>query len=160
MGKPQRIGNNELERHVLTNIAEFGWHSVNVIEDDGHPPWTFTIGFYETWNHPELIIIGRSRATAQHILNTVATGLDNDQRLDLASTTLDLLPGTPCCFIEVSQRHYHDYVGFARLVLRGKPFPLYQIIWPSNDGHYPWSPHTPDSFKLRQPLLGEAPNGA
>jgi hypothetical protein len=58
MAKPQRIGNDELERHVLTNIAEFGWHSVNVVEDDGHPPWTFTIGLFETWQHPELIRAG------------------------------------------------------------------------------------------------------
>jgi Domain of unknown function (DUF4262) len=66
---------------------------------------------------------------------------------------------TPCCFVEVPERHYHDYVGFARWYDRGKPFPLYQIIWPSNDGHYPWSPHAPDSFKERQPVLGEAPTG-
>ena len=35
---PPRIGNDDLERIVLTNIAEFGWHVVNVIEDDGDPP--------------------------------------------------------------------------------------------------------------------------
>jgi Domain of unknown function (DUF4262) len=55
----------------------------------------------------------------------------------------------------VAQRYYHDYVGFARWYYRGKPFSLYQIIWPSNDGHYPWSPHAPESFKEWQPVLGE-----
>jgi Domain of unknown function (DUF4262) len=160
MTGPQRIGNDELERHVLTNIAEFGWHSVNVVEDDGHPPWTFTIGLFETWQHPELIILGRARATAHHILNTVATGLDDNRRYDLNLTTTDLLPGSNCCFIEVATRYYHDHVGFARWFYRGKPFPLYQIVWPNTDGHYPWHPHAPDSFKQWQPLLGEAPNGA
>jgi hypothetical protein len=159
MAKPQRIGTDHGERKVLADVAEFGWHSLNVLEDDGHPPWTFTIGLYETWQHPELIIIGRSRATAHHILNTVATGLDDNHRLDLTRTTLELLPHTQCCFIEVAERYYHDYVGFARWFYRGKHFPLYQIIWPSNDGHYPWSPHAPDSFKEWQPLLGEALNG-
>jgi hypothetical protein len=38
MGKPQRIGTDHGERKVLADIAEYGWHSVNVIEDDGHPP--------------------------------------------------------------------------------------------------------------------------
>ncbi len=64
MGKPQRIGSDDGERKTLADIAEFGWHSVNVLEDDGYPPWTFTIGLYETGNHPELIIVGRSRASA------------------------------------------------------------------------------------------------
>ena len=65
MSNPQRVAKDEPERIVLNNINEFGWHAVNVIEDDGHPPWSFTIGLYETWQHPELIVIGRSRATAQ-----------------------------------------------------------------------------------------------
>ena len=46
MTNPQRIANDELERQVFSNINDFGWHALNVIEDDGHPPWTFTIGFY------------------------------------------------------------------------------------------------------------------
>jgi hypothetical protein len=72
-------------------------------------------------NHPELIIVGRSRATAQHILNTIAIGLDDNHRLDLARTTVDLLPGTPCCFLEVSPRYYPDYVGFARTAAASFP---------------------------------------
>ena len=55
--------------------------------------------------------------------------------------------------------YYHDYVGFARWFYRGKHFPLYQIVWPNTDGHYPWHPHAPDSFKQWQPLLDEAPKG-
>jgi hypothetical protein len=35
-----RIAKDEPERIVLSNIREFGWHAVNVIEDNGCPPWT------------------------------------------------------------------------------------------------------------------------
>jgi hypothetical protein len=38
MNQPQRTPKDEPERQVLSNIQEFGWHCVNVIEDDGHPP--------------------------------------------------------------------------------------------------------------------------
>jgi hypothetical protein len=62
--KSQRVGTDDPEKIILSNIADYGWHAVNVIEDDGHPPWTYSIGFYETWGFPELIILGRSRATA------------------------------------------------------------------------------------------------
>jgi hypothetical protein len=64
MTDPRRIAKDEPERIVLNNISEFGWHAVNIIEDDGCPPWTFTIGLYETYGFPELIILGRSRSTA------------------------------------------------------------------------------------------------
>jgi Domain of unknown function (DUF4262) len=83
-GQWQNLCTDHRERKALADVAEFGWHSLNVLEDDGHPQWTFTIGFYETWEHPELIIIGRCRPTAHHILNTVATSLDNNHSYDLA----------------------------------------------------------------------------
>ena len=91
---------------VITNIKDFGWHAVNVIEDDGHPPWTYTIGFYETWGFPEPIIIGRSRATTHHILETIALRLDGDDRPDLKATTDTLIPGASCFLLEVAERYY------------------------------------------------------
>jgi Domain of unknown function (DUF4262) len=154
---PQHIATDDLERQVIHNINEFGWHAVNVVEDDGHPPWTYTIGFHDTWNHPELIIIGRSRATAHHILETIATGLDSDRRLDLNATTGTLLPGIACFPLEVADRYYSDYVGFARWYYRRRQFPLTQIVWPNNDGRYPWSPGATRAFKEWQPVLGERP---
>jgi hypothetical protein len=62
-----------------------------------------------------------------------------------------------CYFIEVAERYYPDYVGFARWYYRRREFPLYQLIWPNNDGHYPWEEDAPRSFKEWQPVLGAAP---
>jgi hypothetical protein len=47
MANPLRSPRDEPERIVLSNVREFGWHAVNVIEDNGCPPWTFSIGLYE-----------------------------------------------------------------------------------------------------------------
>jgi hypothetical protein len=47
MTNSQRVAKDDLERQVIHNIAEYGWHAVNVIEDNGCPPWTFSIGLYE-----------------------------------------------------------------------------------------------------------------
>lgn len=154
MTNPQRNGNDLGEQKVLADIAEFGWHSMNVLEDDGHPPWTFTIGLYDTWWFPELIIVGRSRATAQEILTSIVDELEDNCRLDLAAADAYLLLGMPCHFVKVHARYYEDYDGFARSYYRGKHFPMYQIIWPSNDGHYPWSPKASAVFKEWQPVLG------
>ena len=60
-----------------------------------------------------------------------------------------------CCFIKVDARYYEDYVGIARWFYRGKHFPLYQIVWPSTDGHYPWCSNASKPFKEWQPVLGQ-----
>jgi hypothetical protein len=44
MSQPQRFTRDDLGKIVTANINEFGWHCVNVVEDDDHPPWSYTIG--------------------------------------------------------------------------------------------------------------------
>jgi hypothetical protein len=157
MIKPPRIPTDEPERLIITNISDFGWHGINVVEDDNHPPWSYTIGFYETWGFPELIILGRSRATAHHILETIALRLEADDRPDLKATTGTLISGAQCHFLEVAERYYQDHVGFARWFYRKRHFPLYQVVWPNTDGFYPWDAGAPTSFKEWQPVLALPP---
>lgn len=153
MSNPQQVPKDEPERIVLANIAEFGWHCVNVIEDDGHPPWSFTIGLYETWGHPELIIIGRSRATSHEMLKTLSNDIELNFPPDLTDPDGHLLLGLRCHLLEVNTRYYSDYVGFARWFYRKRHFPLFQIVWPNNDGLYPWDKNASSVFKEWQPVL-------
>jgi hypothetical protein len=157
MSQIQRIAKDEPEKIVLSNIAEHGWHCVNVLEDNGSPPWSFTIGLHETWDHPEFIIIGRSRATSHEILKTLADDIESNSQPDLSDPNGHLLLGMKCHFLRVDTRYYSDYVGFALWFYRKRQFPLYQIVWPNNDGQHPWHPHTAKSFEEWQPVLGAHP---
>src|ERR1700734_3219954 len=113
MATPQRLTRDDLEKIVIANVNEFGWHCVNVIEDDGHPPWSYTIGLYETWEHPELIVIGRSRATSHAMLKTLSDDIESNSAPDMSNSDGYLLLGMKCQFVEVNTRYYSDYVGFA-----------------------------------------------
>ncbi len=124
MGKPQRTGTDLGEQKVLSDIAEYDWHCMHVIEDDGQPPWSFTIGLYDTWQHPELIVVGRSRATAHEMLSAIAGEIEDGRPPDLTSADPYLVMGMPCRFIQVLPRYYSDYVGFARWYYRERHFPL------------------------------------
>lgn len=122
--------------------------------DDGHPPWTFTIGLFETWNHPELVIIGRSRAISYEMLNTLATDIERNSPPNLSDPNPYAVLGIRCQFLEVPTRYNADYIGFARWFYRKRHFPLYQIVWPSHDGHYPWDTLASRALKEWQPVLG------
>jgi Domain of unknown function (DUF4262) len=153
---PQRIGTDLGEKKVLADISEYGWHVTNIIEDNGCPPWSFTIGLFETWNHPEFIVIGRSRATSYEMLKTLADDIELNRPPDLTDPDGQLLLGMKCRFIEVLPRYYSDYVGFANWFYRKRQFPLYQIIWPNSEGIYPWASNASRTFKEWQPVLGES----
>jgi hypothetical protein len=155
MSNPPPVVKDDLEKIVLSNIAEYGWHCVNIVEDNGCPPWTFTIGLYETWNHPELIVIGRSRATSHAMLKTLADDIELNDPPNLGAPDGDVLLGVKCHYVEVNPRYYSDYIGFALWFYRKRKFPLHQIIWPNSDGLYPWDARAPTAFKEWQPVLGE-----
>ena len=145
------------EQRVLDNVAEYGWHCVNILEEKGSPPWTFSIGFYNTWQFPELIVVGFKREVAHPVLNIVAEMLKGGRPVDLDKPSDDLLEGYSCRFVEVPKRHYRDYVGFARWFYQGDGFPLYQLVWPSKAGYFPWEEQASKEFRAWQPLLGPAP---
>jgi hypothetical protein len=63
-----------------------------------------------------------------------------------------VIAGASCHFIEVADRYYPDYVGFARWHYRKRHFPLYQIVWPNDDGHYPWDSSAPNSTDRVTPM--------
>jgi hypothetical protein len=149
-----RIGGDDAERKVLADVKQCGWHCLNIFEENGQPPWTFSIGFHQTWDFPELIVIGLKREVAHSTLNLVAMQLAEGRRLDLASASDELFNDISFCFIEVSKQLYGEYVGTARWFYGGNDFPLYQIVWPSRDGYFPWNEQASESFKQWQPILG------
>jgi hypothetical protein len=151
----QRIATDPGERKVLDDIAKYGWHCVNILQDGDEPPWSFTIGLFETWKNPELIVFGLKSGVAHTILNIVAQDLAAGRKPDLSLPTDDLLNGYSCRFVEVPKSQYHEHVGFGRWYYQGNKFPLFQIVWPSKDGYFPWEACASDSFKQWQPLLGQ-----
>jgi hypothetical protein len=152
---PQRVGSDDGERKIIADIEEFDWHCMHIREENGEPPWTFTIGLYETWQHPELIITGLSKEVTHQMLDTIAVRIEENRPIDLSNTTDALLTGYSCCFLDVPKENYFINVGFARWYYQGNDFPLYQIVWPSKEGHFPWNPRATESFRRWQPVLGE-----
>ena len=149
-----RIGSDDAERKVLADVKQFGWHCLNIFEENGQPPWTFSIGFHNTWSFPELIVIGLKREVAHATLNIVATQLAEGRRLDLALSSDELLNNAACCFVEAPKPMYRQYVGTAQWFYGGADFPLFQIVWPSRDGYFPWNELASEGFRQWQPVLG------
>jgi len=63
MANTQPATNDPLERIVLSNIAEYGWHAVNFVEDNGCPPWYvgFALRFYRKRHFPLYQIVWPDR---------------------------------------------------------------------------------------------------
>lgn len=58
-------------------------------------------------------------------------------------------------FREALPRYYSDYVVFALWFYRKRKFPLYQVVWPNNEGLYTCNQKASKALKEWQPMLGK-----
>jgi Domain of unknown function (DUF4262) len=147
-------GEDSGERKVIADIAKFGWHCVHIHGEGDIVEYTFTVGLFQTCQHPELIIFGIPSKVSHQILTIAADAAKSGEPLELSQTTQSLLEGYPCCFAEVPRTEYREYVGYARWYYEGDGFPLYQIVWPARSGQFPWDQLASAEFKRAQPVIG------
>lgn len=153
------IGEDESERKVIEDIASFGWHCVHVLAEGDLPEYAFTIGLFHTYKQPELIIFGLPCKVSHPILGVAADTAKSGRILDLEQPSDELLNGASCCFAKVPTSKYGENVGFCCWYYRGNDFPLYQIVWPSREGLFPWHPKASREFRQLQPVITTTPGG-
>jgi hypothetical protein len=79
----ERFQNRELdegERNVPGHIENHGWNVTNIREQDGQPGWAFTIGLFENFGHPEMVIFGLNLQIRHSILNWIGTNVKQGKR--------------------------------------------------------------------------------
>lgn len=69
----------EVERGVDLSILIYGWHLAMV---EASTPWSYTIGLTETFDHPELVVVGMELAAEQKLINMAVQLIERDGRLE------------------------------------------------------------------------------
>jgi hypothetical protein len=144
---------DDTERSVLGHIETHCWNVTNIRGEDGSPGWAFTIGLYENYRHPEVIIFGMSEESRHSILNWIGENVKDGKSFTLNEEHDWVLEGYNCWSREVVKTWYKDLVGWAIWFYGSSDFPVVQYIWPSRTGAYPWEPDA--AFFAPQPLLYE-----
>ena len=157
---PRTQATDAEEQKLLDDIREYGWHCIGVVGDHKHEPFTYTIGLFQSYGHPELLVYGLPRDIAHSVLAIAAEAAATGTPIDLDKPTDMLLEGYPCVFVPVPLVQYAEHVGFARWYYAGDSFPVQQVVWPSKDGLFPWHPHASLTLRAMQPVLGQRESGA
>jgi hypothetical protein len=156
---PRTAATDPGEQKLLDDVRTFGWHCMNVLGDGEHEPFSYTIGLFRSYGHPELLIYGLPREVAHAVLTIAAKAAASGNPLSLDEPTDELLEGYPCVFMPVPLHEYQEHVGFARWYYDGDGFPVQQIVWPSKSGLFPWHPEASPAFRAKQPVLGQHERG-
>lgn len=117
-------------QQVRDGIAQHGWICVHIMAEEGEAPYSFTVGLFRTFSHPELIVFGLSSEAAHAIFSRAVEHIQ--QGTDLAhDPSPDLIEGIDCETRSVPVELYPRYVALCRQYYEGDRFPLLQIAWTS-----------------------------
>jgi len=147
---------NESDQKALDNIKEYGCHILNIMEDEEHPNFSYSIGIEKTRNSPELIIIGLKRDLAQSIISNYCERLEKGEKFKAGKYYSDFIGGFDVCLIEVDLKHYDETFCHAQWLYNGNDFRGLQLIYPTVDGVWPWDPEASESYLWWQTILNES----
>ena len=155
---PRTVASNTFEEKLLNNVHQYGWHCNSVSGNDETPSFTYTIGLFASYGHPELIIFGFGSKFAHSIVSYVADAAAQGNPLNLSIPSPDLLENYLCLFVQVPEPLAREYALSANWFYQDESVPFYQIVWPSVAGHFPWHPEADKDFVSSQPVLGVPPD--
>jgi hypothetical protein len=143
-------------QQIIADIKEYGWHVVGVREDEEGPPFAYTIGFYRTLKHPEIILLGLDLELTHPLLNNLGDAIRGGQRYETGQEYEDILEAYCCMFRTVSTEFYNEFLGCGVRFYQGLNFPALQCVWPDKAQKYPWEEGFNPHWLPRQPILDPA----
>ena len=152
--------------HLEGRIAEDGWaiHIVLPLRDDPDPgpPFAYTVGLSgPRFGHPELLVVGLGRDTAQIVLTDLCERVRDGQRLHAGQRISHLLQDIDGGAVQVELLRVDDAADHRaplsaanRLYGHDGPIDALQVVWPDTNHRFPWDPGYDGAMRAMQPLLG------
>lgn len=138
---------------VMADVAQAGFHA----ELGGEEPsaYAFSIGFFRSWDHPEVALFGLAREELQGAIDRVGERVRDGDRFEHGDLADGIVSGREIAFRRIVPRHYPAHLGHAVWYHGGARFPALQAVWADEEGHFPWDRWFPRELRDAQPVLFE-----
>ncbi len=153
---------------MFRDILEHGCQVIAVEAGPRSPDFSYSVGLFLNFLHPEILIMGLSSQSCHKAINQLcgeaAAGRvlrEGDERPDLVEVL------RPVKFVPVDKQRYYDYLGYAAwfyrsLLFRSSPpmepkFPVLQGLWADKNLLYPDNPGCDENVRKVQTLVPQPP---
>ncbi|MFZ4574641.1 MAG: DUF4262 domain-containing protein [Phycisphaerales bacterium] len=145
---------DEIQQQIIQHIAQQDCSVVCIEQDDDTPPFCHTIGLFQRFRVPEILVMGLPHDTAFALLYRCRDIIRGGDVMRPMHSYGGLLkdPFRLVCR-EVSRDHYACYLGHARWFYAGDEFPCIQAYWPDRECRYPWEASCDEEVASAQPRL-------
>jgi len=153
LNSKRSIEMDEQDHQALNDIEEHGCHVLNVMEGEGEPSFTYSIGINKVQNKPDVVILGLKTELAHSMVNNYKDRLLKGENFETGKYYSDFLGDFKVCFVKVAKKHFEEYFGWGLWLHNGDNFEMLQMVWPTKDGVWPWHEEKSDLYKWAQPVL-------
>jgi hypothetical protein len=108
------------------NVKTYGLQVQHVFGDESGPNFSYSIGLFETYKHPEILIIGLSQSLCQIVINNMAEDIKNGKQYLPLKFYTDILDDFDCYIVQVDQSNNGEYVVQAEQYYGNSDFELVQ----------------------------------
>lgn len=144
---------SEKDVALLKTLEQWGWFVIKVAATDSEPPFAYSMGLYENFQHPEIILFGLDVEVMHRLINGAAKRIQRGQSYAEGHRHYDLFDGYPCEFRKVNTSRTEGLFNYATWYYKGAAFPALQLIWPDPEGLFPWEDGFDENFRKKQPIL-------
>lgn len=134
--------NTMKKTEIEENIKKYGWQYQYVFdENDKKENFSYSIGFEESFGHPEIMIFGLKSETMHAILSDIANDIRGGKVFEPNIKTQDVLSDDyAVLFKPVKEAFYPEYAGVAVRYYE-QPFRLFVMFWPDKNNALPTEPN-------------------
>jgi len=147
------VDRSELLEKTKLNIEKFGLQVIMVSSTTYSPSFTYSIGLWETYKHPEIICFGLPDKLGHEIINDVADIIKQRTKFNIGENYTDIFKDSTAIFLKVDERNIDDYFGVALEYYGHQQFEALQLIWTDRNDKFPWEENFEAKFLHSQPLL-------
>lgn len=154
-------GTEAAHENIVRQIDNGHWAVMGIFSDEGDPYHTFSVGLYENFDQPEIVIFGVHPQMAGRIINDIGERIARGFKLEAGRVYDDVLTGNyGALFMPVEKHQYDAYLGSALWYYQSDHFPVMQLVWPDPNGKFPWEDGFDPYYASAQPLIGLIPENA
>lgn len=152
-----RKHDKETEQAIIRGVEKYGWFIPFFEREARSPEFGYTIGLWQTFQHPEIIMFGLKAQTMQQILNTAGSIVKAGGELPVLARYDQLLENADVMLLPIlAEKDLRDYFGYGLWYNKGI-FPAFQIVWGDTANRFPWEAGFEERFRPYQPIIGQIP---
>jgi len=126
------------KKSLEENIKKFGWQCQYVFDPNSErEDFSYSIGFEESYGHPEIMIFGLKKETMHSVLSDIADEIKNGKVFEPNKKTLGVLSGDyEVIFKPLLDSYLSEYAGIASDYYSSQ-FRVYIMLWPDKNNVLP-----------------------